>query len=75
MVLKGEEGDISNMCQCGWNDWHYYRENFNIFPFSKEALSRVLGLGKREGNWVDQQDIKENGEITQKRAPCPLQVK
>ena len=52
VALTCEEGDIFNMCQCGWWDWYYYRENAILFPFSKEALGRFLGVSKGKGNGI-----------------------
>ena len=47
----GIQGDMSNLCNFGWYDWCYYREESNkIFPRQKELLGRVLGSSKNEGN-------------------------
>ena len=43
----GEEGDISNLCQYGWYEWCYYREQTAAFPHNKEVLGRVLGPAPR----------------------------
>jgi hypothetical protein len=62
-VLTGSEGDISNLCQFGWYEWCYYRENTNKFPFNKEVLGRVLGPAKGEGNEMAQWILKANGNV------------
>ena len=38
-----EEGDISSLCQFGWYEWCYYREQTAAFPHNCEVLGRVLG--------------------------------
>ena len=38
-----EEGDISSLCQFGWYEWCYYREQMAAFPHNREVLGRVLG--------------------------------
>ena len=41
-----EEGDISSLCQFGWYEWCYYREQMAAFPHNREVLGRVLGLAQ-----------------------------
>jgi hypothetical protein len=48
-LLTSAEGDISNLCQYGWYDWCYYREQTAKFPFNCEVLGRVLGPARGEG--------------------------
>ena len=62
-VLIGEEGDVSNLFQHGQCDWHYYRENANVFPFGKEPLGKFLGTAKGKANEMDQWVLKGNCEI------------
>ena len=38
-----EEGDIPSLCQFGWYEWCYYREQTAAFPHNHEVLGRVLG--------------------------------
>ena len=33
-----EEGDISSLCQFGWYEWCYYREQTTAFPNNREVL-------------------------------------
>ena len=64
----GVEGDISNICQFGWYDWCYYRENSKVaFPYQKECLGRVLGPLKNEGNAMTQAILIENGSVVPRR--------
>ena len=60
--LMGEEGDISALCQYGWYDWCYYREQSEKFPFNREVLGRVLGPASGEGNEMAQWVLKANGK-------------
>jgi hypothetical protein len=73
-LLTGAEGDISNMCQYGWYDWCYYREQKAKFPFNREVLGRVLGPANGEGNEMAQWIIKPNGNVVPCRTVRPLQV-
>ena len=59
----GEEGDISNLCQYGWHEWCYYREQKAAFPHNKEVLGRVLGPAHGEGNEMAQWVLKANGNV------------
>ena len=72
--LTGEEGDISSLCQYGWYDWCYYRENSERFPFNREVLGRVLGPASGEGNEMCQWVLKANGNVVPRRSLRPLQV-
>ena len=38
-----EVGEISSLCQFGWYEWCYYREQMAAFPHNREVLGRVLG--------------------------------
>eukprot|EP00957_Ditylum_brightwellii_P184897 14081792-Ditylum_brightwellii.AAC.1 len=48
-ALRSEEGDISNMCQYGWNEWCYYIEEKEKFLFNWEVLRHVLGPAQEKG--------------------------
>ena len=72
--LTGEEGDISSLCQYGWYDWCYYRENSERFPFNREVLGRVLGPASGEGNEMCQWVLKANGNVVPRCSLRPLQV-
>lgn len=73
-ALTGNEGDISNLCQFGWYEFCYYRENTEKFPFNKEVLGRVLGPAKGEGNEMAQWILKANGNVVPRRSPRKLTV-
>jgi hypothetical protein len=73
-MLTGTEGDISNLCQYGWYDWCYYREQKAKFPFNREVLGRVLGPAKGGGNKMAQWVLKANGNVVPHRTVCWLQV-
>ena len=31
-LTTGDEGDISNLCQYGWYEWYYFRDQTAAFP-------------------------------------------
>ena len=71
----GHQGDISNICQFGWYDWCYFREEGKVqFPFQKEQLGRVLGPLKNEGNEMSQAILKYNGRVVPRRTLRRLTV-
>jgi hypothetical protein len=63
----GMEADISNLCQFGWYEWVYFREDSASFPFQKERLGRCLGPAKNEGNAMTQRVLKDNGKVVPRR--------
>ena len=63
----GMEADISNLCQFGWYEWVYFREDSASFPFQKEQLGRCLGPAKNEGNEMAQWVLKDNGKVLPRR--------
>jgi hypothetical protein len=73
-ALTGEDGDISNLCQCKWHDWCYFREQKQRFPFNREVLGRALGPAKGEGNEMAQWTLKANGDVAPRRSSRPLKV-
>lgn len=73
-ATTGEQGDISNLCQFGWYEWCYFRENTAIFPFDKMVLGRVLGPSRGEGNEMSQWVLKSNGRVVPTRNVRPLKT-
>ncbi len=63
MATFGTEADISHLCQFGWYEWVYYRDQSASFPFPKECLGRCLGPVKNEGNAMAQWILNENGQV------------
>jgi len=63
----GTDADISNLCQFGWYEWVYFREDSASFPFQKEQLARCLGPAKNEGNEMAQWVLKDNGKVLPRR--------
>ena len=61
--VTGDEGDILNLCQFGWYEWCYFRDNTNKSLFNREVLGRVLGPAKGEGNEMAQWTLKVNGKF------------
>ena len=69
----GVPGDISNLCQFGWYDWCYFREESKHgFPEQKLYLGRVLGPIKNEGNEMCQAVLKSTGIVRPRRTIRPL---
>ena len=71
-VTTGDEGDISNLCQFGWYEWCYFREQTAAFPNQREVLGRVLGPSRGEGNEMCQWVLKANGKVVPRRSVRPL---
>ena len=63
-----EEGDISSLCQFGWYEWCYYREQTTAFPHNHEVLGRVLGPARGEGNEMAQWVLKANGRVVPRQS-------
>jgi len=72
--VTGDTGDISNLCQFGWYEWVYFREQKNDFPINKEILGRVLGPAKGAGNEMAQWVLKANGRVVPRRTVRSLTV-
>ncbi len=64
----GTEADISHLCQFGWYEWVYYRDQSASFPYPKECLGRCLGPAKNEGNAMAQWILNENGRVVVRRS-------
>ena len=73
-VTTGDEGDISNLCQYGWYEWCYFRDQTAAFPNNKEVLGRVLGPAIGAGNEMSQWILKANGRVVPRRSLRPLKV-
>ena len=73
-VTTGDEGDISNLCQYGWYEWCYFRDQIAAFPNNKEVLGRVLGPAKGAGNEMAQWILKANSRVVPRRSLRPLKV-
>ena len=73
-LTTGDEGDISNLCQYGWYEWCYFRDQTAAFPNNKEVLGRVLGPARGAGNEMAQQILKVNGRVFPRRSLRPLKV-
>jgi hypothetical protein len=68
LATFGEMGDISNLCQFGWYEWCYFRQNTAGFPHNKEVLGRCLGPTKNDGNEMCQWILQMNGEVVPRRS-------
>ena len=71
----GKQGDISNICQFGWYDWCYYRDDgVMAYPNQKEKLGRILGPTKNEGNEMVQAVLNSKGIVVPRRTVRRLTV-
>ena len=73
-VTTPDEGNISNLCQYGWYEWCYFRDQTAAFPNNKEVLGRVLGPARGAGNEMAQWILKANGRAVPRRSLRPLKV-
>ena len=67
METLGEMGDISKLCQFGWYEWVYFRQNTASFTYKNEELGRCLSPTKNEGNEMCQWILQQNGQIVPQR--------
>ena len=67
MATLNEMGDISNLCQFGWYEWVYFRQQKAQFPQQKSELGRCLGPTKNEGNEMCQWVLQQNGQVVPRR--------
>ena len=42
-VMRGETANITHLCEFGWYDWVYFRDNAVTYPNDKWVLGRWLG--------------------------------
>ena len=73
-VTTCDEGDISNLCQYGWYEWCYFRDQTAAFPINKEVLGRVLDPARGAVNEMAQWILKLNGRVVPRRSLRPLKV-
>ena len=73
-LTTGDEGDISNLCQYGWDEWCYFRDQTAAFPNNKEVLGRVLSPARGAGNEMAQWILKANGRVVPRRSLRSLKV-
>ena len=66
-MMTGQPTDISSLCEFGWYEWVYFRENANLFPLPKEALGRCLGPAINAGNAMSQWVLNRNGTVLPKQ--------
>ena len=69
----GAPKDISNLCNFGWYQWVYYRDD-GSFPEQHEKLGRVLGPIKNEGNEMAQAILNSNAKVISRRTLRPLKI-
>ena len=73
-ITLAEEGDISNLCQFGWYEWCYFRQQKEHFPFPKEVLGRVLGPSRNVGNEMTQWVLQANDKVVCRRTLRKLKI-
>ena len=57
--MKGE--NITHLCEFGWYDWVYFRDNAVTYPNGKWVLGRWLGPSTDIGPALCAKILKENG--------------
>ena len=62
----GSQKDISNICNYGWYEWIYYRDD-GSYPENKEKLGRILGPLANEGNEMAQAILNSNARVITRR--------
>ena len=60
-VMKGETVNITHLCEFGWYDWVYFRDNAVTYPNDKWVLGRWLGPSTDIGPALCAKIIKEKG--------------
>ena len=60
-VMKGETANIPHLCEFGWYDWVYFRDNAVAYPDDKWVLGRWLGPSTDIGPTLCAKILKENG--------------
>ena len=73
-LTTGDEDNISHLCQYGWYEWCYFRDQTAVFPNNKEVLGRVLGPARGAGNEMGQWILKANGRVVPRRSLRPLKI-
>ena len=61
-VMKGETANITHICEFGWYDWVYFRDNTITYPNNKWVLGRWLGPSTDIGPALCAKILKENGK-------------
>ena len=59
--MKGETANITYLCEFGWYDWGYFRDNAVTYPNDKWVLGRWLGPSTDIGPALCAKILKENG--------------
>ena len=60
-VMKGETANITHLCEFGWYDWVYCRDNAITYPDDKWVLGRWLGPSIDIGPVLCEKILKDNG--------------
>ena len=60
-VMKGETANITHLCEFGWYDWVYFRDNAVTYPDDNWVLGRWLGPSTDIGPALCAKILKENG--------------
>ena len=60
-VMKGETANIIHLCEFGWYDWAYFRDNAVTYTDDKWVLERWLGPSTDIDPALCAKILKENG--------------
>ena len=61
--MKGETANITHLCEFGWYDWVYFRDNTVTYPDDKWVLGRWLGPSTDIGPTLCTKILKGNGRF------------
>ena len=60
-VMKGETANITHLCEFGWYDWVYFRDNAVTYHNDKWVLGKWLGSSTDIGPVLCAKILKDNG--------------
>ena len=72
MKLRGETANITHICEFGWYDWVYYKENAVTQPDDKWLLGWWLGPSMDIGPTLCTKILKSNGQHMHRSSYCHL---
>ena len=59
--MEGETANITHLCEFGWYDWVYFRDNAVTYPNDKWVLGTWLGPSIDNGPALCAKILKDNG--------------
>ena len=65
-VMKDETANITHLCEFGWYDWVYFRDNAVTYPNDKWVLGSWLDPSIDIGQALCSKNLKDNGRCVYK---------